>query len=289
MGAKRTTAATIAAALAVAGMGPAVFTASAAGTSTFSDPVGDAGAGFDLANVVVSNDNSGQITFRVGLPAVSALPSNLGLGISMNADLKPTGGNAGIDFSIITIGGAAGLSKVNSGGLSNPTVPQSLSTNFQPGVMTVSINRRDLGGTRGFQFFAVTLLQLPDGSFDQVNSDVAPPGFWGFDLKLPTKLAMSSVGVTPPRPAAGGAFAAGMTVKDITFDTPGTVPVGGTVKCAFSIAGKPVTTRGSITRAGRVTCRGSVPDTASGQSLTGKVRFRLNGVTASRSFSTRIR
>ena len=288
MGAKRTTAA-IAAVLAAAGLGPAVLTASAAGTKTFSDPVGDAGTGFDVANVVVSNDSTGQITFRVGLPAVSALPSSLALGISMNTDLKPTGGNAGIDFSIIAIGGQAGLSKVNSGGLSNPTIPQSLSTSFQPGLMTVSINRKDLGGTHGFQFFAVTLTELPDGSIDPGNSDVAPPGFWSYDLKLPTKLAVSSVGVTPPRPAAGGAFAAGMTVRDTTFDAPGVVPVGGTVKCAFSAGGKSVTTQGSITRAGRVTCRGHVPDAATGQSLTGTVKFRLNGVTASRSFSTRIR
>ncbi len=284
MGARRTGALAVVAVLAAAASAGAL-TASAAGTRAFTDPAGDAGTGFDVTSVSAANDNAGQITFRIGLPAVPALPANLGLLIALNTDLKATG-SAGIDYYIVVTGGAATLSRETSG---TPAfyVPQSLSSNFQPGLMTVSINRRDLGNTRGFQFGVITLPQLPDGTLDQANADSAPSGPpWPYDLVLPTRLTVASKALAR---TTGGGFTARVLVRDTTFGPPGTPAAGGAVTCRFTVAGRAVTARGTVATGGAATCRGTAPAGSSGAALKGTVRYSLKGATVTRGFVSTVR
>ena len=281
------TAVGVTAAALAAGIAPA----GAAGTRSSSDPVGDAGTALDITFLTVSNDDTGKITFRIAVPALTAAPAATPLSIVLNTDLKLTG-QSGIDYVITSNGVLSLMAAASPSGQSSPLfAPRSLSTSFEPGFVTVSINRRDLGGTRAFVPAILSLVLLPDGTIDpnEANSDLAPvDAGWTYTLKLPTKLLVRSANLSPGRPAAGGSFRAGVFVRDVTFGAPGDAASGGKVTCAFRIAGAKVTARGSITPAGRATCSGAVPATATGKLLAGTVTYRLKGAVVKRTFSSTV-
>ncbi len=291
MGARRTAAAAVIAGLSVMAVAPGLFSAAAAGTKTFGDPVGDAGTGFDVTGVTVANDNAGKLTFAVSLPAVATPPANMWVFIGLDTDLKPTPGGQGLDYTIVVAKGGVLLFKPTASGPGSPLIPPSLSTSFQQGVMTVAINLRDIGAPRFFGLSVASFTELPDGSLDTVNNVNSAPdtGMVLHEVKLPTKLLVRSSSLSPARPSAGAEFRAGMSVRDVTFGSPGEPAAGGAVKCTFTIGGRPVTTRGSLTRAGRATCRGRAPADSAGKGLTGTIRYRQGTATISRTFAGRVR
>jgi hypothetical protein len=270
-------------------MAPGPPSASAAGLRTFTDPAGDAGTGFDVTSLAVANDKAGKITFRIALPAVQTLPPNMVISLALNTDVRPTG-DSGIDYTLVVAKGGAALVKAAGPGSGRAFIPQSLTSVFTPGLMTVSINRRDLGDTSLFQFLAVTFVELPDGTFDTVNSDSIPSDTLGlYLLALPTQLLVRSARLSPAHPASGGDFSARMFVRDTTYGAPGAPADGGTVTCRFSVGGRPLTAKGSINKAGRAACDGHLPAGTAGARLSGTVRYRLGGVTVSRTFSSVVR
>ena len=258
-------------------------TAVAVETRTFSDPVGDAAAGFDVANVTVSNDDAGQITFRVGLTAVPALPPSLNLLLVLDSDAKPSTGANGVDHYVAVSGGVAGVATAAGPFRAAP----SLSFNFLPGVTNVSVNRRELGNTRTFRFRVLTIPTAPDGSLDSANADPAPDAdWWSFGLRLPTRLVVASRTLAPNRPRPGRVFSARMVVRDVTYGAPGSPVTRGTVACAFSAGGARVAATGAVRGGGVVTCTGRVPEGAATGSVRGTMRYRLDGVSVTRGFAS---
>ena len=77
-----------AAGLAAGALAAAVPLADGAGSRSSSDPVGDAGAGFDITFFTVRNDDAGNISFRVAIPAAATLPPNMGLIFLLDTDLR---------------------------------------------------------------------------------------------------------------------------------------------------------------------------------------------------------
>jgi hypothetical protein len=277
------------AALAAAGLvggalGAGVGAAGAAGTRSSSDPAGDAGAGYDITFLTVGNDDAGRITFRVALPAVTTLPPGLGLALPLDTDLRRE--QETIDHLITVFGGVAVLAPVTAAGPGNAFIPQSLTTSFAPGEVTVSIHRRDLGGTRALIPVVGSFTVSPAGEPNfATDTDFAPvDAGWVYRLKLPTKLLVRSTNLSPGRPAAGASFRAAIFVRDVTFGAPGDPAAGGRVTCAFTAGGKKVTTRGSLNAAGRASCAGTVPATASGR-LSGRVTYIQGGVRVARTFA----
>ncbi|HTI35208.1 MAG TPA: hypothetical protein VL422_16145, partial [Miltoncostaea sp.] len=248
------------------------------------DAVGDAGAGFDITRLTVRNDDAGRITFRIDMPAVTALPPNLGLLLVLDTDLRREADP--IDHLISFSDGRAVIVPASAGSLGNPFVPRSLSAAFTPGAVTISVHRDDLGGTRAILAGVSTFTFSPTGEPNlETDTDIAPDGSpLPFLLRLPTRLLVRSSNLSPGRPSAGGAFRAALFVRDVTYGAPGDPASGGRVTCRFSAGGRKVTAKGSLNTAGRASCAGTVPAGASGR-LTGTVTYTQRGARVSRTFA----
>ncbi len=258
--------------------------AGAAGSLRIVDPPGDAGTGFDVTELTVRNDDAGRLTFRIGLPALTALPPSMVASVVLDTDLNPREDNP-IDYVLTSVGGGAAVTPVTAAGEPGPGfVPRSLTTAFAPGELTIGVDRRDIGSPRALIPVATTLVMLPDGGLDAANQDLVPAAAV-YELQLPSKLLVRSSNLSPGRPAAGGPFRASVSVRDVTFGAPGDAPKGGRVTCAFTVGGRKVGARRSVNAAGRVACSGTVPAGASGQRLAGKVTYARTGARVTRTFS----
>jgi hypothetical protein len=275
-----------AAALAVAVGAPVAV---AAGTKTGADPAGDAGAGFDITSLTVSNDNAGVITFRIAVPAVAALPDNFAVGIALDTDLTSEG--SPVDYVITAVRNVAVLVPINAAGAGAPFIPRSLTTTFEPGVVSIAIDRKDLGSPRALLLSVTSFTVAPGGApITDVNTDVAPAGgVLLYPLKLPTRLAVRSTVFSPKPPVPGSRFRAGVFVRDVTFGAPGEPAQGGRVTCRFTVGGAKVTAARSLTKAGRATCAGNVPLDAAGESIRGTLTYALNGAVVTARFTGTVR
>ena len=274
----------VASAAVAAGAIAAVPAADGANSIAAADAVGDAGAGFDITRLTVRNDDAGRITFRIDMPAVTALPPNLGLILPLDTDLRRE--SEPIDHLITFVGGTAVIAPITAAGAGNAFIPRSLTTAFTPGAVTISVHRDDLGGTRAMLAGALTFTVSPTGDPNlETDTDAVPEsGALPFLLRLPTRLLVRSSNLSPGRPSAGGAFRAALFVRDVTYGAPGDPASGGRVTCRFSAGGRKVTAKGSLNTAGRAACAGTVPAGASGR-LTGTVTYTQRGARVSRTFA----
>lgn len=233
----------------------------------------------------MSNDDAGTISFRVGLPAVTALPDNMALAILLDSDLD-TAESTPFDDGISLIRNSAVLFPITPAGVGTAFIARSLTTRF----VHASVARGEIGGPRVLLASVGSFTLAPDGTPDTTaNTDLAPAeGVLAHALKLPTKLLARSTSLSPGRPAAGARFRAGVFVRDVTFGVPGDLPKGGRVTCRFTIGGKKVTAARSLTPAGRATCAGAVPPGAAGRPLRGTVTYALNGAVLKRSFAATV-
>ncbi len=278
-------AAIVAAGLAVGAVAALVPQGVGAGSRSSSDPAGDAGAGFDITFFTIRNDDAGNISFRIAIPAAATLPPNMGLALPLDTDLRREAEE--IDHLITVVpGGVAVLAPITAAGSGQPFIPRSLRTAFEPGAVTITINRKDLAGTRALvpAVGSFTFDAAGEPNFE-TDTDFAPADAgWVYQLKMPTKLLVRSAKLSPARPAAGGTFKAALFVRDVTFGAPGDPAVGGKVTCTFKAGGRAVTARGSVNAAGRAACQGTVPAGATGR-LSGTVTYSQKGAKVTRTFA----
>lgn len=282
---RRTVAITVAAV--AAGAIAVVPVADGANSRAAADAVGDAGAGFDITRFTVRNDDAGKVTFRIDMPAVDALPQNLGLILPLDTDLRRE--SEPIDHLITFVGGAAVIAPITAAGAGSPFIPRSLTTAFTPGAVTITVHRDDLGGTRAMLAGALSFTVSPTGDPNlEADTDAVPEtGALPFLLRLPPKLLVRSSRLSPGRPSAGGTFRAALFVRDVTFGAPGDPASGGRVTCRFSAGGRKVSAKGSLNAAGRASCTGTVPAGATGR-LTGTVTYAQPGARVTRTFAAPI-
>jgi hypothetical protein len=249
----------------------------------FADPAGDAGAGFDITSLTVSNDDAGVLTFRVALPALAALPDNMAVAILLDGD--PRTAPFDPDAVLLAIRNVAVMGSGPPG--TPPTAPRSLTTGFRPGALTLSLARSALGNPRTLGLTAATFTLGPDGTpITTADYDLVEASAYAeYAIRLPTKLLVRSTTLSPGRPAAGARFRAGAFIRDVTYGAPGEPAAGGRVTCSFTVGGRKVTAARSLTKAGRATCAGTVPGDAAGATLRGTVTFSLNGATVTRTVS----
>ncbi len=271
-------------ALVVAAWAPA---ATGAGKLASSDPAGDAGTGFDMTLVTISNDDAGLITFRIDVPALATLPPDFSASVILDTDGRQE--DPMTDWAIISNGTTAVMAPATPSGLGQFFSPRSLTTAFTPGAVTISVHRRDLDHARAFSF-GVLLARLTAEGFDQANADEGPVDAGRpYLIKLPTRLAVRSPSLTPARPAAGARFQARVGVRDITYGPPGDPAEGGRVTCRFTVGGVKVTARGALDRQGRATCSGKAPAGATpGAALRGTLTYTLRNATVTRTFTGRV-
>lgn len=148
---------------------------------SLADPQGDAiGSAPDITTTVVSNDDAGNIRFRINLANQIHLARDSSLYLYIDADRDPTTGSAsvqGADYMLEVDGslGAYALSRWSEP-LWQPVAPAPGRVNDWSG-LTITLNKLDLGGTTAFNFFVRT----ESGSANR--ADVAPTtGTWAYAL-----------------------------------------------------------------------------------------------------------
>jgi hypothetical protein len=258
--------------------------------ATFTDPTGDSGTAPDIANVVVSNDANGQITFRINVAKLS-VPSPVQIVVAIDSDENAATGQSGTDYLLLAdlASNAFGLARWNGTDFVDAAAPTATATNDSAGI-AFAINRSDLGNASGLNFW-VRAFDGPEavaGHFDDAPDD----GTWNYRLVSPAPLALTVAGFLAPRSVkAGKTLTAVMAAK--RSDTGDLVGKEGRVKCRATTGGKSLRLLasgfvkvGSQSGAG---CSWRVPRNARRKAIHGSVTISYQGATVSRQFTARIK
>jgi len=168
--------------LAVAGvaalLGGLVTAAAALADATFTDPTGDATGGSpDLTQVVVSNDLTGLITFKI--TSVAPLVSGSLIGVDLDTDLSPANGS---EYAILA--GVGGADMVKWGGKDYVPSDAVILMTRTANILELKVKRADIGDVKKFGFDVVSLTF--DESDNVVGEDSVPDGGeFTYTLTLP--------------------------------------------------------------------------------------------------------
>lgn len=260
----------------------ALGVSAAVAESSWTDPAGDAtGNAPDITGVQVSNDDGGQILFRV---AVANLTPESALYLMLDTDKNAATGDDGDEYVLSWDSSsdpdANGwfFERWDGGKWIHPDHPTVRGMKTATGV-EFSVNRSDLGNTSGFALKAVT----PRWTADAVTGvDLAPDGLatWTYDLTTPPAPkpepvvlpVFGSAKAVPARPVAGKKLVVTVDVKRSDNGAPLTE---GTMVCDPSVAGKVIRHAESFT-AGTARLAFVVPKTAKGKLLKVKIKI-VNG------------
>jgi hypothetical protein len=261
-------------------------------TTTFPDSIGEDVNAPDITNVVVSNDDTGMITFQVNIPNRPALTPDMLVLIFIDSDNNSTTGDTGVEYAIQLAGGSVDLFQWNGADYVRAASQTSLTYSWASGA-TVRISAQDLGKTKTFAFDVVALSGLAvdaNGNLDATNvkRDNAPdPGHGEYTYQVLTKLVLKVTALTvAPRPAkAGRPLTVSMAATE--NDTNGPVTAG-TVTCSASVAGARLVPVTHVVRNGIAVCTWRVPATAKGRIVRGLVTLTVKGVSTTRGFAARV-
>jgi hypothetical protein len=240
-----------------------MFGASGAGAVTsISDPLGDAvGGAADITQVTVSSDAAGNVTFAVAIPGRAALTPDDELFVILDVDKdSATGISGGADFAVVVTASSASL--VRAFGSSFVPAPET-TLRVADDRKTITVNRSDLGDTRGFRFAVASGLVTSDSAGD----DVPDSGAAVYDLDLKPVLGTLAARFAPARPAAGRVFRLARTT--LRLDDRTTVRAE-SINCVAKLSGKRL--------AGR--CAWRIPKNARGKRLVVTLTARYEGASA---------
>jgi hypothetical protein len=287
-------------ALAAAGDGRATLAVAAANTVTFPDSTGEDPAGPDISSVVVSNDDRGNLTFKLNVPNRPTLTGDMLILVGVDSDANPGSGSpdfGGADYLIQLEGplsGSAAIVLFRWDGTDFTTQGVSAATlifSYASGA-TIKVNASELGATRRFSLFAIAVSGIvlnPAGEPDLTNIHVdnAPQqGTFTYDVKVtPPALVVRSSGANPVRPKAGGTYTAFATVAR----NDGQPMQAGRTTCRGAIGATTLrpTKPGSLA-GGRATCAYRIPKTAKGKTIRVTITVTSGGLKAVRTVSARI-
>ena len=131
--------------------------AGASNNSLFADAAADAPAAApDLTDVQVSNDDGGNVAFRISIPNRSALGDTDLVALLIDADAKlGTGcgrGVLGAEYALDVLADRFLFGRCVRGQWDFTKRPGSFSGSFAAGTLTLKANRRDLGAPTRFTF-----------------------------------------------------------------------------------------------------------------------------------------
>jgi len=264
-------------------------------TATFTDSSGDT-KGADIQTIVVSNDDSGLITFRVNVPNRPQFGLNDMLMLMfVDTDNNQSTGDPqsfGADYALQLIGGQIVLFKWDGTTFSLAANQSTLSYSWSGGA-TVKINASDLGNTRHINFDVIVLSELvidpTTGAIDDTNAnaDVAPTvGLYPYDVKLtPPTLVVKKFTHKPTSATAGKTFSLLLTAA--RSDT-GAVLQGGRVTCVGRAGSTKLTATVHRVTGGAAVCTFKIPASAKGKTFRGTDTIVFEGLKATRSFSGKI-
>jgi hypothetical protein len=282
--------------------------ASASGQMDFTDPAGDSGIAPDITALSVSNDDNGQITFRLTvLNRTSVGPDDV-IAVQIGTDdpdflaglrVDGTGWVLAIDQQ------GPFLLKWTGNDLAEVRPPpKSLSGSFAGNVATLSINQADL--KPGFPDMSLPI----ELRFNAVGvtfqglvvaaDDYAPAidSRWTYRLQEPARMVLTNFD-------ADKAVKAGkklVVLLGAAHAETGLPLSTGTVVCPARLAGKALRgtgrfvtiqlsspTTGRMIRSSSATCSFTVPKSAKGKTIRGSMSVTEGGVTLKRAFTTKVR
>jgi hypothetical protein len=267
----------------------------AANSQTYQDATGEDPEAPDLTGITVSNDDTGLITFKIGVANRQSLtPDMLFL---LFLDTVPNAGDAdglGADYVLQLVTGNASLFKWSGTEFEPATSQASLSFTYEPTGPTLRVRASELGSPTSFGFVVLAVAGITEdaaGESDFTNShdDLAPDRGGGlYQYEVLTTVTLKPVGfTTSPKPArAGKTFSVGLAA---TQSTTGRLVRGGTVLCSATIGGKGVRVKAKRLRNGVATCVWTIPKTAKGKTIRGTITVVVEGAQLKRPFAAKIR
>jgi hypothetical protein len=265
-----------------------------ANSVTFQDSTGERPDSPDITTVVVSNTNSGELSFKIN--PFARLTDDMLIDLVIDNDANASTGDpdtAGADYAIELFRGEAALFRWDGTNFSRRAndPPQSTLTFSGP---EIKINTSELGNTTKLNF-AVTVItgiavtSSGDLDFTNAHADFAPDldhGLWSYQVKTaPLKLVAKSFKLSPSRPVAGRTLTASLTVA--RNDTGATLQ-GGTVTCAASVGGARVAVRVHKFVGSQARCAWAIPSSARGKSIRGSITVVFEGKRITRSFAATV-
>jgi hypothetical protein len=262
----------------------AIPSATAAGSNSFTDTIGDGNGAADVKSVVVSNDDAGQVMIRVNVDSLPS-PSDTRVYAFFDTDQNQATGwadGAGAEYVFLVDESDHTYGFLRWNGTAWEDAPDTTARVFSDsGGVAFSINRSELGGTTGFSFWVRTRLGDPAGT----ATDTAPDGdaVWSYTLQIGAPPAPKIAGVMLPAtsllPKAGTTFT--FRVGNVILSTKEVVSADH-ITCKAVLAGKTLT----AVRPGA--CAWRLPRTARGKSLVVTFTVTYHGASYARRFPLKV-
>lgn len=265
--------------------------AASANSVTFQDSTGERPDSPDITTVVVSNTNTGELSFKIN--PFARVTDDMLIDVDIDSDASPSTGDpegGGADYAIELFRGSANLFRwdgTNFSRLENDP-PQATLTFSGP---EIKINASELGSTTHLKFDVIVITGIAvdssgDLDFTNARADIAPDaghGLWDYPVKTaPLRLVAKSFALSPRRPVAGRTLTASLTVA--RNDT-GAVLKGGSVICSATVGGARVAVRVHKFVGTQARCAWQIPSSARGKSIRGSITVVFEGKKISRSFA----
>ncbi len=261
---------------------------------TFQDSTAERPDSPDITSVVVSNTNTGEVSFKINGPA--RLTDDMLVDIELDTDANPATGDpdTGSEYAIELFGGTANLFKWDGTNFSRTQTDPPQTTLVFSG-LTIKLNTSELGNPTRLSFGVVLITGIRidpssgDLDFANAHADLAPDpghGLWSYEVKTtPLRLLAKKLALAPSRPRAGRPLTANLTVA--RNDT-GAILKGGAVTCVATVGGARIAARvhkfvGNLAR-----CTWQVPASARGKSVHGTISVVFEGKRISRSFTATV-
>ncbi len=271
----------------------AVPAALGSNSQSFPDSVGEDAQAPDITSVVVSNDDSANLTFKVNISNRPTLTPDMTVLIFMNTDQNTATGDPnsqGADYVIELDPGAVNLFQWNGTDYVGAESQASLTYSYDTTGATIHVNASDLGDTKAVSFAVIAISGITtdaQGNPDFTNSheDQAPdPGHGMFTYKLIVKVSLSQSAFTATAAKAGKRMSASIGVNE--SDTSGPI-ASGTVTCKGVVGTTRVAATHSLSH-GVATCNWKLPKTAKGKLFHGTITVASQGATLTKTFSRKV-
>ena len=266
------------------------------GQASFADPTGDHDAAPDITSISVSDTPSGMIEVRVATPNYATLPPDKIIGVGFDLEGRP----ATADDVFVAYLGGTGTVQVDIAEneiLAPSERPNTASGSYEAGVLTLSMDRRELDGASlvGLGLVSFDLVGRGESEGQAFEGDVealdsAPDDLTGTLLSYrlanrpPLQLRATKVLGSPARPRAGKPFTYSIVVRRLDTYR---VLRSGSVTCSVFSSGARLPAAGRFVR-GRAECSLLVPPRAS-STLRGTVTIRAAGAVIRSSFRATVR
>lgn len=272
--------------------GTASQAATTAGSSTYNDSTGEAGAAPDIGSVVVSNDNAGKMSFAVTFVNRSGLNPTDFVAVDIDSDRNPVTGSTtfGFDYAAVYYRGSSALLRWDLTTQRLVLAPMNtLTTGWSGSTLTFSVSSSELGSTTGFRF-GVFADANPDDPAAPV--DFAPdPGreLWTYDVKLAPTLAITGLDCTPEPAVAGRKLTGRATVAVTRSGVPEVLPSTAKVTWRATFGKVRLTPLATKSASGVLTSTWKLPATVKAKVVRVTVTVTTEGVTISKTHLHRVR